>query len=99
MEFQDGYGDEPTLYVDKEEKGFVIRLDSENLEDSRTLYSGHVTITVSYTYIPNEQEEKTYDFRVLEDGSLYANAANIKGIITTEEGHIGGWIIRPTGLR
>lgn len=45
----------------------------------------------------------TYDtitspFRVLEDGSLYARAAEIEGVIKATDGSIGGWQINSNAL-
>lgn len=38
------------------------------------------------------------EFTVLEDGSLYATAASIKGKVTATSGQIGGWNISPTAI-
>ena len=39
------------------------------------------------------------EFKVLEDGSLYASAANITGKISANEGDIAGWEILPDTLK
>ena len=73
---------------------------------------GEINYTVQYTYISDEMEvsgtsymrfyagaDKTQpSFLVLEDGSLYAGAANITGTINTNKGHIGELEIADGGL-
>ena len=46
-------------------------------------------ITVTYSYPA---------FTVLDDGSVYANAANLSGNIEASGGHIGGWSITPEAI-
>ena len=47
-----------------------------------------ISIFPNFITFPNLSESK---FKVLEDGSLYASAAQIKGQITADGGNIGGW--------
>lgn len=46
----------------------------------------------------NSMKLSTPRFKVLEDGSLYASAANIEGNITANSGSIGGWNIDKQSL-
>ena len=45
----------------------------------------------------NNNKQNAY-FKVLEDGSLYASAADISGVIHADKGDIGGWKISENGL-
>lgn len=60
---------------------------------STLAYSGYSgTATITYTY------DNTMPFVVLEDGSLYASAVNIKGSIEADSGRIGAFRLENQGL-
>ena len=60
-------------------------------------YDGLATLVVKITYIDTSKSEEEYNFRVLEDGSLYANAANIKGTVYATDGEFNGTIYASGG--
>jgi hypothetical protein len=45
-----------------------------------------------------EYLKSIWPFRVLEDGSLYAENADISGTVKSESGTIGGWYISSDGI-
>ena len=51
-----------------------------------------VSVKIKYDYMYGTDRSNS-KFMVLEDGSLYASAANIGGIISAEKGSIGDWNI------
>jgi hypothetical protein len=55
-------------------------------------YEGNVSVTLECTYY-------AYATRILEDGSLYANNADIEGVIKSSSGLIGGWSITESALQ
>ena len=77
-------------------------------EEPINIEPSHQNDTLTYTLtspISDESKEVTITttvespcFMVLQDGSVYANAVDIKGTISAANGNIGGWTIRESSL-
>ena len=52
----------------------------------------------SDNWIRAKDDKGNYNFRVSKNGYLYAEGANIKGIVIAKEGEIGGWSITETSI-
>lgn len=84
------------IYYMKDESQalFPSLVDSEAISSPR-FFAGHTPKDGSY--IPASTDDAK--FVVLEDGSLYAQAADIKGHIRADSGEIGNWKITGHGLQ
>lgn len=79
-------------------------------EEPINIESSHQNNTLTYTLISpfsdgskevtitTVAEQNRPFFMVLQDGSVYANAVDIKGTISAANGNIGGWTIRESSL-
>lgn len=82
------------------EKNWIPEEYSTAIEGSTltlTANEGHYQDVDRFVYLPTVRKIE-YPFMVLDDGSLYANAASIKGNIQTTSGNIGGWNITENRL-
>ena len=83
---EDGYAvyeiEDYDLNVHRE--GNTVKIEGYNIHGP---FEGDVYITLQYTYADPT-------LKILEDGSFYANAANITGTINANNGEIGGWSLR-----
>ena len=71
-------------------KNAIIEVDESNLSEG-----GQYSLSVKYC--PWESGGQP-TFMILDDGSLYASAANISGTISASKGDIAGWLIDAASL-
>ena len=91
-------GTNPVTYISSQLRGgpFIIlqaRVDGSYIYVTvffTTTYAGSCSLDITYSQPP---------FLLLEDGTMYANAAQISGNISADGSKIGGWEIRDDKLR
>ena len=88
VSYVDDMGDEDQFDITLEINDDELTINGRNKYGP---FDGVVTLTVEYTV------EKS-NFRVLDDGSLYASAAKIEGEIMASGGEIGGFTIGASAL-
>lgn len=81
----DAYGSEYTINISIDADGHGYTITGRN--DSGP-YTGNVRVRIGITYEP-----KRSNLQILDDGSLFASAANITGTIKAKSGVIGDWTL------
>lgn len=83
----------PKATIDEDKHGFSITGAHPSSSSSTT-----ATLVADIVYNDVDKSKSDYHFRVLDDGSMYASAANISGTINTTGGTIGGFTITENSI-
>ncbi len=71
---------------------------SIGMSSGNTSYTSLISGNSPIRFYAGGQDKSSANFKVLEDGSLYASNAKIQGNVETDMGHIGNLTISPEGL-
>ena len=99
------YYSDKTPEVDKSELSWENNVYNTSLVDSNKYSPIRFFAGTTFEGVREDREDSSgmppmhsARFQVLNDGSLYANMANIEGKITATSGKIGDWDILPNGI-
>ena len=90
-----------TIHEYEEELNVRCDINEDGSAINVILAAPHIKNTeykIAIKYSIESKSGEGYQFKVLDDGSLYASAVNIKGQIEANKGEIGGWQITENSI-